>query len=228
MQSPLDVLSHQLGLSIMLSGYASPRPSRCPPRSRHGHFNCSALVPRCCRSRLWTHARPRLDSNSRPKSVPALVHDPAVETSPAPVETSPGPHCRASSFWLLPRPSEYLSPQPHSPSHALVWSWSRINLSANTIPSQGSGSGGFRWTPAPPLLQAPPHHLETPPISASAGTRSGARSHPQAQALEEVHVWLRTLWLLTHQEQQRAAPARWHHRVAAHDGSQWVRLELFL
>lgn len=52
--------------------------------------------------------------------------------------------------------------------------------------------------------------------------------HPETQALEEVHVGLRALGVLAHQQQQRAAPARRHHRVAAHDGTQRVRLQLLL
>lgn len=53
-------------------------------------------------------------------------------------------------------------------------------------------------------------------------------AHPKTQALEEVHVGLRALGLLAHEQQQRPASAWWHHRVAAHYGAQCVRLQLLL
>lgn len=43
-----------------------------------------------------------------------------------------------------------------------------------------------------------------------------------------MHVGLQALRLLTHQQQQRAAPAGRHHHIAAHDGAQRVRLQLLL
>lgn len=119
-QSPLDVLSHQLGLPIMPSGCASPRPTPALPLPPGTIYWPSPGSP------LWSltlqiHARPGLDSNSRPKFVPALGHDPVVGPSPA---LGPGPHCPASSSWLPPDASV----QPRPPSQPLAWPWSRHSL----------------------------------------------------------------------------------------------------
>lgn len=41
-------------------------------------------------------------------------------------------------------------------------------------------------------------------------------------------IWLCTLWLLAHQEQQRAAPASGHHRIAAYNGVKRIRFQFLL
>lgn len=65
--------------------------------------------------------------------------------------------------------------------------------------------------------------MEAPPLTLSWKKRPGAMpSHPEEQALEEMDIWLCTLWLLAHQEQQRAAPSSGHHRVAAYDGVERI------
>ena len=127
---------------------------------------------------------------------------------------------------------------------------SRSHLPSNppSLPAPPSRPRPLHWPrpaphrgPAPRRGPAPlPPQLWIPPTSGSAPWRPQGPSpalrwlpgprpaHPETQALEEVHVRLRALRLLAHQQQQRATPARQRHHVAAHDGTQWVRLQLFL
>lgn len=189
-----------------------PAPHPCPPTPARDDLLAQPWFPA-----LVAHAAdPRT-------SWPGLEFSPQVCPCPRP---RPGRGAQSGSWSRTTLPSVLLlaTPRRFCSASASI-SASGLALVQTLPPRALSQVTPPPRDPGPPLPRPRPF---LPGLDCGSEPAAPARSHPQAQALEEVHVWLRTLWLLTHQEQQRAAPARWHHRVAAHDGAQWVRLQLFL
>ena len=229
-QSPLDVLSDQLRLSITPSGH-DPYPPTARPGGSPDRFLSSA--PDQVQSSLThcAHARPRPKLTPRPLDCPCLRPLPQPRR-PRPDGTSPLDHTHS-------HPSSGCSPRPSLPCSVHVLS--ELLASVSILPSRSFSTlrsicpqiplppriplqvapPPLALTPPlphtmPPVLEAPPRWRSgsglrpvsaPPPESAGSQPCPGLRPRPrfahlQTQTLEEVHVGLRALGLLAHEQQQ--------------------------